>query len=238
MFSAVVPTNFPLKRSREFLEATSLGAVVCDSVDVKKCTHVIAARHNTHKVSQARKNASRNIKIVSPDWLWACSQRWQRANEDDFTLEKYDPARSLKNFWIPNPRSNIKLSEETSVCAATDVKNGNTGEAWQESCRIGARKTRCYGADEETQLCLHSAREERSTKDSSKSTSCSESQQEGPPVDSELNESSSSVPEDEMGESSSSSESDDQEIADEFDIDLIESKFFDDVEKTFEQQRC
>ena len=252
VFSAVVPTNFPLKRSREFLEATSLGAVVCESIDLKMCTHVIAARHNTHKVSQARKN-SKFIKIVSPDWLWACSQRWQRANENDFTLEKYDPARSLKNFWIPNPRSNINLAEQciengTASRGSGDarsipatLKNGasnllNSNGAVTETSTVSIKDdvdeiTKTGESDGSQGINGCSSLESAAGTSFSKSefnletsaNACVESED-------ELKESAKSVDQqDDLDESSSSSENEDEE-ADEFDISLIESELFDNKE--------
>ena len=49
VFSGVVPTNVPLEKSKPYLVARSLGAVVMDKV-TEKTTHVIAARPGTNKV--------------------------------------------------------------------------------------------------------------------------------------------------------------------------------------------
>ena len=49
VFSGVVPTNVPLEKSKPYLIAKSLGAVIMDRV-TEKTTHVIAARLGTNKV--------------------------------------------------------------------------------------------------------------------------------------------------------------------------------------------
>ena len=119
VFSAVVPTNFPIGNSREYLEAKSLGATVMETMDLSKCTHVVAARQGTHKVHQARKS-SRNIKIVNPDWLWSCSQKWVKVDEKEFNLENFDHTKSLKTSWYPSPRNNFKEAkpEQTNESVA------------------------------------------------------------------------------------------------------------------------
>jgi len=50
-------------------------------------THLVAARLGTAKVNDARKQGS--ISIVTPDWLWACSERWERVCEKLYNLTKH-----------------------------------------------------------------------------------------------------------------------------------------------------
>jgi RNA polymerase II subunit A-like phosphatase len=50
VFSGVVPTNTPLEKSKPYLVAKSLGAVIMDRVS-ENTTHVIAARLGTAKVN-------------------------------------------------------------------------------------------------------------------------------------------------------------------------------------------
>jgi len=85
VFSGVVPTQIPLERSRPFLVARSLGATVSDRVDITT-THLIAARLGTAKVNDARRQ--KGVMIVTPDWLWACAERWERTEERLFPLGK------------------------------------------------------------------------------------------------------------------------------------------------------
>ena len=86
VFSGVVPTQIPMERSKPFLLARSLGATVSNKVDIHT-THLVAARLGTAKVNDARKQGA--ISIVTPDWLWACSERWERVSEKLYTLTKH-----------------------------------------------------------------------------------------------------------------------------------------------------
>jgi len=86
VFSGVVPTQIPMERSKPFLLARSLGATVSSKIDIQT-THLVAARLGTAKVNDARKQGG--ISIVTPDWLWACSERWERVSEKLFTLTKH-----------------------------------------------------------------------------------------------------------------------------------------------------
>ena len=69
----------------------------------KSTTHLVAARLGTAKVNDARRQP--NVSIVTPDWLWACAERycysisafhhlisfpfrWERVEERLFTLSK------------------------------------------------------------------------------------------------------------------------------------------------------
>merc|ERR1719209_1132576 len=85
VLSGVVPTQVPLERSKPFLLARALGATVKRDVD-KSTTHLVAARLGTAKVNDARRQP--NVSIVTPDWLWACAERWERVEERLFTLSK------------------------------------------------------------------------------------------------------------------------------------------------------
>jgi RNA polymerase II subunit A-like phosphatase len=50
VFSGVVPTNTPLEKSKPYLVAKSLGAIIMDRVS-ENTTHIIAARLGTAKVN-------------------------------------------------------------------------------------------------------------------------------------------------------------------------------------------
>ena len=71
VFSGVVPTQIPMERSKPFLLARSLGANVSNKVDI----------HTTHLVGA--------ISLVTPDWLWACSERWERVSGKLYTLTNH-----------------------------------------------------------------------------------------------------------------------------------------------------
>ena len=93
LFTGVIPTNTPPRRSPEWCTALAFGAVVheelvpglhsCDHRKAQRATtHIIVGRPGTSKLKEARKMLG--IKVVSPAWLWACAERWQWADETMF----------------------------------------------------------------------------------------------------------------------------------------------------------
>ena len=80
-----MPTQVPLQRSKPYLLARALGATVGLEVD-STTTHLVAARLGTAKVTAAR---SRQVAVVTPDWLWACAERWERVEERLFPLSRH-----------------------------------------------------------------------------------------------------------------------------------------------------
>ncbi|KAG8227390.1 hypothetical protein J437_LFUL000398 [Ladona fulva] len=70
-------------------------------------THLVAARLGTYKVNQAKRVKGSNLKVVTPDWLWCCAERWERVDERLFPLNKttsVDCIKRLKNVFGEMPR--------------------------------------------------------------------------------------------------------------------------------------
>ncbi|XP_071545579.1 RNA polymerase II subunit A C-terminal domain phosphatase isoform X2 [Panulirus ornatus] len=99
VFSGVVPQQMKLRDSKAYHIATSLGSSVSerlvlrakgDTENVEKknmyTTHMVAANLHTEKVNIARKH--KYIKIVTPNWLWKCAERWEHVEERLFPLNK------------------------------------------------------------------------------------------------------------------------------------------------------
>lgn len=83
VFSGLVPTHIKLEQSKAYQVAKSLGADVTQ--DLKDdTTHLVAVRPGTAKVNAGRRR--KNIKIVTPDWLWACAEWWEHVEEKLFVL--------------------------------------------------------------------------------------------------------------------------------------------------------
>lgn len=72
VFSGLVPTRTRLEHSKAYQVARSLGAIVTQDLD-EETTHLVAVRPGTVKVNAGRKK--KNLKIVTPDWLWCCAER-------------------------------------------------------------------------------------------------------------------------------------------------------------------
>ncbi|RUS84178.1 hypothetical protein EGW08_008065, partial [Elysia chlorotica] len=96
VFSGMVPLNMPLEKSRAYVVATALGASIQTDIVVSKTkngnditTHLVAAKAGTGKHKSALK--LKGLHIVSADWLWACSERWEWVDESLFPLHNHSP---------------------------------------------------------------------------------------------------------------------------------------------------
>lgn len=111
MFSGVIPTNMSQEKSRAYIVAKSLGANVHQELRHKGnekdptnyTTHLVAARSGTSKVRTVMKY--KGVKIVNPDWLWSCSERWERVEEVLFPLSA-DPQETGRDS--PDPSQHTK----------------------------------------------------------------------------------------------------------------------------------
>ena len=105
VFSGVIPTNMAAEKSRAYIVAKALGAnIQQDIIPNKKdpengTTHLIAAKFGTSKVRSAMKY--KDIKMVDVNWLWSCSERWEKVEESLFPLVK-DPS-GTPQCDSPNP---------------------------------------------------------------------------------------------------------------------------------------
>ncbi|GAB6030521.1 hypothetical protein CHUAL_007387 [Chamberlinius hualienensis] len=113
VFSGVVPINMPLEKSKPYFVARSLGAEIQKNIQLPNqgsqhaTTHVVAARLGTVKVNEAKK--VRGIHVVTPDWLWCCSERWERVDEKLFPL--------TKNNAVPNL---LPLTDQSNPLESSD----------------------------------------------------------------------------------------------------------------------
>ncbi|KAL1513002.1 hypothetical protein ABEB36_002490 [Hypothenemus hampei] len=94
VFSGLVPTHYKLEDSKAYQVARSLGAEVQLEID-DETSHLVAVRPGTAKVNAGRRK--KNLKIVTPDWLWCCAERWEQADERIFPLN----AKGSKNRHPP-----------------------------------------------------------------------------------------------------------------------------------------
>ncbi|XP_071824060.1 RNA polymerase II subunit A C-terminal domain phosphatase-like [Apostichopus japonicus] len=110
-FSGVFPRNLPPERYRLWNVAISLGASVSREFVAKSksedsstwTTHVIAAKAGTSKVHMARK--AHNVCVVTPQWLLACWERWERVDERLFPLPKSPVSQSTSGSGRSTPTS-------------------------------------------------------------------------------------------------------------------------------------
>jgi RNA polymerase II subunit A-like phosphatase len=108
-FSGLVPNNVKIEYSRPYLIATNLGAKVSNEVS-EETTHLVAASTGTQKVYQAQK--IKHIEIVTPAWLWTCSERWERVEEKLFPVTAN---RSHKMRQVPAHCSPERIPEPSTA---------------------------------------------------------------------------------------------------------------------------
>lgn len=105
VFSGLVPTHIKLEQSKAYQVAKSLGAEVTQDL-MDDTTHLVAVRPGTVKVNAGRRR--KNIKIVTPDWLWACAEWWEHVEEKLFVLSskgsknRHPPPHCSSPEHIPN----------------------------------------------------------------------------------------------------------------------------------------
>ncbi|XP_060822297.1 RNA polymerase II subunit A C-terminal domain phosphatase [Bombus pascuorum] len=117
-FSGLIPTHQKLHQSRAYKVARAFGAEVAQDLS-DKTTHLVAIRPGTAKANAAKKN--RNIKIVNPDWLWTCAERWEHVDERLFPLttkaraSRIPPPHCSSPERIEEPEKNIENSFADSI---------------------------------------------------------------------------------------------------------------------------
>lgn len=105
VFSGLVPTHIKLEQSKAYQVAKSLGAEVTQDLE-DDTTHLVAVRPGTAKVNAGRRRKS--IKIVTPDWLWACAEWWEHVDEKLFVLSskgsknRHPPPHCSSPEHVPN----------------------------------------------------------------------------------------------------------------------------------------
>ncbi|XP_073953434.1 RNA polymerase II subunit A C-terminal domain phosphatase Fcp1 [Choristoneura fumiferana] len=90
VFSGLVPTHQRLETSKAYLVARSLGAEITQDF-TDKTTHLVALRSGTAKVNASRRmgeGKANKLHVVTPEWLWACAERWERVEEKLYPLQR------------------------------------------------------------------------------------------------------------------------------------------------------
>ena len=113
--------------SRAHMLARELGATIQPAFippgSPDSTTHVVAGRRDTEKVYRAA--LFRTVLIVTPDWLQACSARWERVEEKVFLWKD-----CLEYFRTVN-RHQLTANTRTNSCEIPDSIKGD-GEEQRE----------------------------------------------------------------------------------------------------------
>ncbi|KAK3734002.1 hypothetical protein QZH41_009847 [Actinostola sp. cb2023] len=134
-FTGVIPTNIQPEKSEIWQRTLRLGAKISRHVVCPKdarhpgkvTTHVIAARLGTEKTYRAMKTPG--IKLVKPDWLWCCEERWEWVEERLFSVDGIDKyKKEVRNQRTPqgtpqNWKKSIKTEKNTEVTDDKDETN-------------------------------------------------------------------------------------------------------------------
>ena len=108
VFTGVIPTNCRHEESQAWKIAKQFGAGVTKQLMTRKnnpdksrrTSHVIAARRGTEKACQALRLP--NVKLVNPNWLWTCAERWEWVDERLFPVEDAREYKSWRNETPPS----------------------------------------------------------------------------------------------------------------------------------------
>ncbi|KAI5633554.1 hypothetical protein NE865_13713 [Phthorimaea operculella] len=164
VFSGLVPTHQKLHTSRAYQVAKSLGAEVTQDY-TENTTHLVAVRSGTAKVNASRKQGEgkNKLHVVTPDWLWACAERWERVDERLYPLQRggqSDYHLIVRKNWIfarskAAPTLGVgrafAFPERTAgVGAALTSRQRTVCGAWASRCQ--APRERCVNAAQTPRL--------------------------------------------------------------------------------------
>lgn len=85
LLSGILPLGTKLQNADIVIWARSFGATFVENYSTK-VTHVICKNAGTFKVRLA-KSVDPNVKVVNPDWLFACMSLWDRVSEDEYEMK-------------------------------------------------------------------------------------------------------------------------------------------------------
>lgn len=117
VFSGLIPNKQKLEDSKAYKIARSLGAHITHQIH-KDTTHLVAAKAGTFKTRAAQKFGK--IKIVNPDWLWSCAERWEYVEERLFPLDPNNPSKTR------NPPAHCHSPEHKSEYSFLDAIETNS----------------------------------------------------------------------------------------------------------------
>ena len=129
VFTGVIPTNTPHEESQAWKIAQQFGANVSKdllthkniSERSKRTTHVIAARPGTEKACQALRLPT--VRLVNPNWLWTCAERWDWVDERLFPVENYHEYKAQGN---DTPTSSRQSTPRRHLGDEASSKNSKT----------------------------------------------------------------------------------------------------------------
>lgn len=118
VFTGVIPTNRNPQDDPLWNTARAFGAVIHDRIHTRQegegrqssTTHVIATKPGTNKYREAIRVPG--IRIVTPDWLWACAETWQWIDEKDFAVRVRRESKDKLGQLLKKPHLSVEGAEE------------------------------------------------------------------------------------------------------------------------------
>ena len=128
VFTGVIPTNVRPEDSQAWKIAKQFGASVSKDLLTPKntpdrsqrTTHVVAARPGTEKACQALRLPS--VRLVNPNWLWTCAERWEWVDERLFPVEDYHENKTRSNG---TPTMSRRGTPKRQLGDDMNIKNNN-----------------------------------------------------------------------------------------------------------------
>jgi len=137
VMTGIIPYNYelPKEQHRAYAIAYQLGAVI-DNVVSDTTTHLICGKKGTNKYRNAQKLPDNKIHFVGLEWLWACSERWQRVAESDYPVkDSYKHPKNhnqiINNRFVDTIDSKSQHRDATIAAAAAasaDYDSAVTGK--------------------------------------------------------------------------------------------------------------
>nr|XP_018666687.1 RNA polymerase II subunit A C-terminal domain phosphatase-like isoform X3 [Ciona intestinalis] len=111
VLTGIIPNNFKAAphMHRAHIVARQLGAAINSTVD-ENTTHLIGAKKGTAKYQDALKMGKKKIHMVSIEWLWACSDRWERVSEKLFPMPSKSSRHSRSRSGTPPVHKSVNVT--------------------------------------------------------------------------------------------------------------------------------
>ena len=118
VFTGVIPTNRNPQDDPLWNTARAFGAVIHERIHIRQegdsrqsnTTHVIATKPGTNKYREAIRVPG--IRIVTPEWLWACAETWQWIDEKDFPVRVRRESKDKLGQLHKKPHLSVEGADE------------------------------------------------------------------------------------------------------------------------------
>ena len=141
LFTGVIPTNRNPQEDPIWNTARAFGAVIHDRIykpqesaaGVSATTHVVATKPGTNKYREAIRVPG--IRIVTPEWVWACAESWQWIDEKDFPIKVRRPSKDKvgqQQYKKPHLSTEGTEQDESAPSLDTNEYNENVPTTQQQ----------------------------------------------------------------------------------------------------------